>query len=67
MRIEDRLNKKTREQLNKIRRRKRKKKLPININPLHSKENFSERDIKELMGQYEPTYKRGKGGAIRRK
>lgn len=29
-------------------------------------ERLNERDIKELMGQYQPTYKR-KNGAIRRK
>jgi len=39
-------------------RRKRKKR---------KQERLSERDIKELMGQYQPTYTRGKGGAIRRK
>jgi hypothetical protein len=31
------------------------------------KEQLSEKDIKELMGTNRPTYKRGKGGAIRNK
>jgi hypothetical protein len=32
-----------------------------------SKERLSERDIIELMGMKRDTYKRGRGGAIRRK
>lgn len=31
------------------------------------KEQLSKKDIEELMGMNKPTYKRGKGGAIRNK
>lgn len=30
-------------------------------------ENLSQNDIRELMGEHRPTYKRGPGGAIRQK
>lgn len=31
------------------------------------KESYSHDEIRELMGEYRPTYKRGRGGAIRQK
>lgn len=37
------------------------------LNQKKKKENLSDKDLKELMGINRDTYKRGKGGAIRRK
>gem|GEM_PF-6427135 len=56
MKLEDRLGKDTIEKLNKIRKKKRRK-----------KEKLTERDYRELMGEFRDTYKRGPTGAIRRK
>lgn len=47
-------------------------KMPVNVpektnNKTVQKEKLSTKDIKELMGQYQPTYRRSKGGAIRQK
>lgn len=33
----------------------------------HYHEQLSEREVKYLMGQYMPTYKRGRGGALRQR
>ncbi|WP_406945742.1 hypothetical protein ACJA3J_05700 [Halobacillus sp. SY10] len=35
--------------------------------PKKKKEDFSTRDIEELMGMNRPTYRRGRGGAIKQK
>jgi hypothetical protein len=63
MKIIDHLDEETKKKLNKRRRRKRKKK--ANADPL--KEKLTKKDIVELMGMNRDRYKRGKGGAIRRK
>ncbi len=43
-------------------------KTPSPKNKHHRKpENLSQNDIRELMGEHRPTYKRGPGGAIRQK
>lgn len=64
MKLSDHLSEQQRKQLNKIKLR-----LP-NHNTKTSnkkKENLSYKDFENLMGAYRDTYKRGKGGAIRRK
>jgi hypothetical protein len=54
MKLSDHLDKETKSKLNKVSRKKRKKR-DENIN------------FKELMGQYDPVYRRTKGGAYRQK
>ncbi|QOY38791.1 hypothetical protein AWH56_005285 [Anaerobacillus isosaccharinicus] len=63
MKLSERLDKTTKNKLNSLKdkpvKRKRKKKK-------RNVEKLTERDIKELMGQYRDTYER-RGGAVRRK
>ncbi len=55
MRLVDMVSKEQKENLQKLRHPKKKK------------EKFSDYDLRDLMGVNRDTYKRGKGGAIRRK
>ena len=63
MRVEDRLDKGTRNKLNILRGTKNKEK---HKNPNNHQENLSERDIKDLMGINRATYKRCRGALRQR-
>jgi hypothetical protein len=56
MQLHERLNEQTKQKLNELKKQNK-----------HKTEQYSKREILELMGVNRPTYKRGKGGAIRRK
>ncbi|WNF36603.1 hypothetical protein RJD24_19620 [Bacillaceae bacterium IKA-2] len=58
------LDKGTRKRLNNLGKRKDKN---VTTEKKISEEKLSPYDLKELMGQNRQTYKRGKGGAVRRK
>jgi len=58
MKLSDRLDKNTRSKL---------KNLSGKSKPIKKPEILTDKDLLELMGQNMQTYKRGKGGAIRRK
>lgn len=64
MRIEERIPAEIKKRLgyNNDSRRKKKKRCKYKHH-----EQLSEREVKYLMGQYMPTYKRGRGGAIRQR
>lgn len=57
MRIEERLDDTTKRKLSSL-KKKPKKRRP---NRKRKQEHLSENDIKRLMGQYDPTYKRVRG------
>lgn len=68
MRIEDLISPEIKQKLNyhnqpKQRRRRRKR----NNHNRKQQEHLSEYQIKHLMGQFDPTYRRGKGGAYRQR
>lgn len=65
MKLSDHLDKNTKSRLNNI--KDNKKSRYRNKRCKKTKEKFSERDIRELMGEFKDTYKRSRGGAIRRK
>jgi hypothetical protein len=66
MKLMDHLSDDNKKKLNEISKKKRRRKRKGKNNPLRQTERLTERDYKELMGQYKETYKRGKGGAMRR-
>jgi hypothetical protein len=67
MKLADHLSEENRKKMNEISKKKRRRKRKNKNNPLRQTERLTEKDYRELMGQYKETYKRGKGGAIRRR
>lgn len=56
MQLHERLDEQTKRKLNKLKKQTK-----------HKSKLYSRREVEELMGVNRPTYKRGKGGAIRQR
>jgi hypothetical protein len=67
MKLMDHLSDDNKKKLNEIGKKKRRRKRKNKNNPLTQIERLTERDYRELMGEFKDTYKRGRTGAIRRK
>lgn len=61
MRIYERIDKQTRTKLNDLKNGNRKGRPKSKTRNRRNKERLTERDIKELMGQYEPTFRKHRG------
>ncbi len=65
MKLFDHLDNNTKSKLNNL--KDTKKPRQNNKKPKRPKENLTNRDVRELMGEFKDVYKRGRGGAIRMK